>query len=600
MKKNCDQDQILSSSVQGSLLQYISAITCSLSVFDLRDNLNGICEKLLQKEFGVTSKVSFDIPSTPDRGDLTTSFALQLSKQLKVSPQELAKKFTSAIEKVDGVESCEVVGPGYINVRLTSDVLFKALEKVWERGESEKTRKKEAPVIVEYSDPNIAKPLGIHHILATVIGQSIANLHRHLGYNTIAINHIGDWGTQFGQLAVAHATWGTKPVKECSIDDLLALYVKFHEEMEKDKALEEEGREAFRKLEAGDKELQKFWKETVAITMKAMESIYERLHVSFDHVQGESFYQDKVGAVMDEGKKKGVFKEGEAGALIVTYPEESNLPPAVVVKGDGATLYMTRDLATVKYRLDTWKPQAILYVVDVAQQLYFKQVFAAVEQLQWDDSPLEHVVFGRMRFADKSMSTRKGNILKLEDVLDESVKRAHNLIDEKSSELEKAERDDLADMIGTGAVVYGILSQNRKMDIVFDWQKVLTFEGNSAPYLQYTHARGASVLRKADAEETPDFQSLVCKSITESERALIHQLLKFQDVLLLACRERMPHRLCNYLYELCQAYNAFYNADVILQAPEPLRTCRLALTSLSVRVLKTGADILTLRVPQRM
>ncbi len=600
MKKNCDQDQIMSSSVQGSLLQYISGITCSLSVFDLRDNLSGICEKLLHKEFGVTSKVLFDIPSTSERGDLTTSFALQLSKEIGKKPQEIAQKFISVLEKAEGVLSCEIAGPGYINVTLKPEVLFKALQGVWERCEADITRKKEAPVLVEYSDPNIAKPLGIHHILATVIGQSITNLHKHLGFNTIAINHIGDYGTQFGQLAVAHAKWGTKPVSECTIDDLLALYVKFHEEMEKTPELADEGREAFKKLEEGDKTLKKFWEEVVSITMGEMEDIYARLNVSFDHIQGESFYQDKIEAVMTEGKKKGVFTKGEEGALIVEFAEETKLPPAVVLKGDGATLYMTRDLATVKYRLETWNPQAILYVVDVAQQLYFKQVFEAAKMLGWKTDALEHVVFGRMRFADKSMSTRKGNILKLEDVLDEAVKRAHVLIDEKSSELSGEERSDLAEMIGTGSVVYGILSQNRKMDIVFDWDKVLTFEGNSAPYLQYTHARGASVLRKAEHSKDPKFDAIPCETITTSERALIHQLLKFQSTLDSAQRERMPHRLCNYLYELCQAFNAFYNADAILKAPEAERLSRLALTHLCTRVLKSGATLLTLRVPERM
>lgn len=600
MKKNCDQDQILFTAVHAQFLIYSSDCSCSHSVFDIREKLAGNCEELLQSEFGIKSKVVFDIPTDSTRGDLTSSSALQLSKQIGISPQELAKKLLTNLTKIDGVERIEIVGPGYINVHLHPEHLFKALDQVWKTCEAAPIRQKEAPVIVEYSDPNIAKPLGIHHILATVIGQSIANIHRHLGYNTVSINHIGDWGTQFGQLAVAHKKWGKKPVKDSSIDDLLELYVRFHVEMEKDEKLEEEGRDAFRKLEAGDKELTQFWNEVVTITMGEMQKIYDRLRISFDEVQGESFYQDKMAPIIEEGKKKGVFKKGEEGALIAEFPEESKLPPAVILKGDGATLYMTRDLATVKYRLDRWNPQAVLYVVDVAQQLYFQQLIATVEQLGWNGKPLEHVLFGRMRFADKSMSTRKGNILKLEEVLDEAVKRAHALIDEKSSELQKDERNELAEMMGTGAVVYGILGQNRKMDIVFDWKKALTFEGNSAPYLQYTHARASSVLRKADTKKDVKFTSLVCRSISEAERALIHQLLKFESVIRSAAEERMPHRLGNYLYELAQAFNAFYNADTILQAEEPERSCRLALTSLSARILRTGAELLTLRVPERM
>ncbi len=585
----------------------VALFSCSLSVFDLQRKLGKSVEDALKDAFGITSKVSFDLPLEEGHGDFTSNIALRVAKEAGKKPQDIAKTLSASIGAMAEVSVCEVVGPGYINVTLKENALLELLSSSLVFLQAQAPRKKEAPVIVEYSDPNIAKPLGIHHILATVIGQSVTNLHRHLGIPTISINHIGDWGTQFGQLSVAAKKWGTKPAGNCSIDDLLALYVRFHSEAESNPTLLDEGREAFKLLENGDTELRAFWQSVVDITMKAMDDIYKRLHVSFDHTLGESFYQDKMPAILEEGKKKNVFKKGNDGALIVEFPEESKIPPAVVLKGDGSSIYLTRDLATIRYRIDTWKPAAILYVVDVAQQLYFRQVFATVEQLEWKLPVLEHVLFGRMSFADKSMSTRKGNILKLEEVLDEAVKRADTLIAEKSSDLEGKERDELKEMIGTGSVVYGVLSQNRKMNMVFDWGKMLTFEGNSAPYIQYTHARAMSILRKSeegtDAKAYESSIETLAKenaAVTASERALIRELLRFYSVIEMACEERMPHKLCTYLHGLCQAYNAFYNAQPILSAAGNERALRLALTAATARTVKTGSELLTIRVPDRM
>jgi arginyl-tRNA synthetase len=551
----------------------------------------------LHKKFGVSTKVVFAVSVDEGRGDLTTSIALQLSKQLKKKPQELAAEIASALEKVPGVTSAGVAGAGYVNITVDPASLLQGLSSVTASC-SPSPSNTEPPIIVEYSQPNIAKPLGIHHILSTVIGQSLCNMHKHLGFNTISINHLGDWGTQFGKLAVAYEKWGKKPVAEHTLDDLLDLYVKFHVEAEKSATLEDEGRAAFAKLEKGSKSLREFWQQVIKITMKAIDEMYARLSVSFDHVHGESFYEDKMTPIIEEGKKKGVFKEGEQGAIIATFPEDTHLPPAIVLKGDGSTIYLTRDLATARYRIDTWHPQAILYVVDVAQQLYFKQLFHTIGQLKWDVPQLEHVIIGRMRFADRSMSTRKGNILRLEHVLDEAVTRAEAIIKERGETIQTDSPEELAEMMGVGALVYGVLSQNRKMDMVFDWDKMLSFEGNSAPYLQYTHARARSVLRKAevDAPAVP----AQAETLSDKERQLIRMLMIFRDVIQGAASERLPHKLCNYLYELCQAYNAFYNTENILKSAETERQVRLALTHITAAVLKTGASLLTIRVPERM
>jgi arginyl-tRNA synthetase len=575
---------------------YSCDVFCSLPVFDFQKKLVAISEQCLSVFGEPLPTIHFEFSMEEGRGDLTTSVCMQLAKKVKKAPMELATELAQALRTDASVEKAEAVHPGYVNVTMKAPILFASLDLVIDACEP-KARNGERPIVMDYSAPNIAKPLGIHHILSTVIGQSIANLYRHQGYEVVAVNHIGDWGTQFGKLAVAYKKWGDKPVAEHSLDDLLALYVRFHEEVESQPDLEDEARQTFSKIEKGDPELKSFWSEVVTITMRSIEEMYERLHITFDTTQGESFYEDKMQPILDEGVKKGVFTEGKEEALIVQFPEESKMPPAIALKGDGSTIYLTRDLATAKYRIDTWHPQSMLYVVDIAQQLYFTQLFATLEQLQWKLPHLEHVFFGRMRFQDASMSTRKGNIMRLEHVLDEAVKRAQDLIRERGEKIQTDDPEALAEMMGVGAVVYGVLSQNRTLNMVFDWDKMLSFEGNSAPYLQYTHARAMSVLRKADGGVGKNTK---IAALTSHERGLVKQLLHFPFVIETARREHLPHKLTNYLYEVCQCFNSFYNSDDILQAPTTERLPRLRLTSLTATVLKTGAELLTLRVPERM
>jgi len=538
-------------------------------------------------------------PSDLILGDLTTNVCMQMSKKVGKAPREIAELLIKELDGLDDIEKVEMAGPGFLNITLTIAARLKQLLRVQAACEPQIVRKGEAPVIVEYSQPNIAKPLGVHHLISTCMGQSVANLYEHLGYNVVRINHLGDWGTQFGKLAIAMKKWGSgKKTSEYSLDEMLDLYVRFHEEEENDSTLGDEARVAFKKLEQGDPELRAFWNDVVLVTMGALEKIYKRLHIAFDHVHGESFYEDKMLPIIEEGRMKGIFTEGKEGALIVEFGEESGLPPAIVMKGDGATIYLTRDLATVRYRVDTFHPQSMMYVVDVAQELYFKQLFATVRKLGWNLPELEHVVIGRMSFPDKSMSTRKGNIIQLEKALDEAVLRADALIAEKASEIEGAERKELSEIVGIGAFVYSVLNQNRKQNMIFTWEKALTFEGNSGPYLQYTHARARSVLRKAEIEKINPPQSV--PSLENHEILLMRKMAQFPNVLEEARAEAMPHKLANYLYSLCQDYNSFYNTLPILNAEEPARALRLALTGLSADILKCGAEILTLRVPDRM
>jgi arginyl-tRNA synthetase len=561
--------------------------------------LSAEAQTILKNAFAVSGiEVLWQRPREQGHGDMATSIALQLAKKLGKSPKEIAQVIADGLGGSPLVEKAEVAGAGYVNVWLTPEALLKQLEQARTWQSIKKTRK-EDPVIVEFSQPNIAKPLAIHHIIGTVMGQTLVNMYRHAGFPVIAWNYIGDWGTQFGKLAVAYAKWGTKkPVAEHTLDELLALYVKFHEEVKTDESLEDQGRAAFLKLEKGDEDLRAFWADVVSVTKASLADIYRRLQVTFDLDLGESFYEDKMEPVLEEGKKKGVFTPGEGGSLIVEFPAETSMPPYLVLKGDGATLYSTRDLAQMRYRIDTHHPQEILILTDIAQKLHFEQLVATCRMLGWELPPFENVLFGRMRFADKSMSTRKGNVLSLEHVLDEAVARAAEIIAERGDSIQTDNAEDLAEMMGVGALVYGIVSQNRKMDLVFDWEKMLSFEGNSAPYLQYTHARARSVLRKAEDEGAEMPAEIAVLAATE--RALIGTLLQLPEVLEESRATHMPHKLAHYLYQLCQDFNLFYNTEPILKAAEPERALRLALTRFTADTLRSGAALLTLRVPDRM
>ncbi len=563
------------------------------------DHLTSEAKQILETIEGLTDVVvTWEPPREAGHGDLSTTVCLRAGKILGKKPQDVAKVLADGLQNSPSIEKVEVAGPGYVNVWLKPHVLLEQLDTVRKHVSPKKTRK-EDPVIVEYSQPNIAKPLGIHHLIGTVIGQSVANMYEHTGFPVIKWNYIGDWGTQFGKLSVAFEKWGTKPASKCTIDELLALYVKFHQEVEKDETLEAQGREASRKLEQGDKELRKFWKDVVTVTKASLSDVYRRLHASFDLDLGESFYEDKMEPILAEGKKKKVFTEGKEGALIVAFSEEKNMTPYVVQRGDGGTLYSTRDIAQMRYRIDTYHPQKILIFTDIAQKLHFEQLVETCIMLGWDLPAFENVLFGRMRFTDSAMSTRKGNILKLQEVLDEAVSRATKILEERGDAIQTDDPADLAEMMGVGALVYGIVSQNRKMDIVFDWDKMLSFDGNSAPYLQYTHARAKSVLRKAGIEEGEIGVGDIAE-LSAHERNLLTKLLQFPTVIENARHEHLPHKLANYLFELSQIFNAFYNVENILQSEEPQRSLRLSLTSHTAAVLKSGASLLTIRVPDRM
>jgi arginyl-tRNA synthetase len=596
----------------------------------LKTKISELILPAVQKVFpDFTEEVSVEYPRSPEHGDYASSIPLKLAKIHNQNPMEIAKKIIENIESLQFIGDIQAAEPGFINFKLSKDFLTSYIKEISENKELfEKPVKHDKTVVIDYSSPNIAKPLGVHHLLSTIIGQTIYNIYDAIGYKTIGINHLGDWGTQFGKLIYAYKNWGDKKtIEKDPVVELLKLYVKFHDEAEQNPEIENKGREEFKKLEHGDEENNKLWEWFKELSLNDLKSTYKKLGVNFDEYIGESFFNDKMTPIIEEGKQKGVFKEGENGALIVEF-EEENMPPYMLQKSDGTTLYSTRDLAAIKYRLQNWNPEQLIYVVDSAQNLHFKQLFETAKKLGYDGAKFEHISFGRMRLPDKSMSTRKGNVVLLEEVLVDGISKAQDIVKEKSKDLKKKEQDEVAEMIAIGAIKYNILSQNRTTDIIFDWDKMLSVEGNSAPYIQYTYARAESILRKnaeekpkkdkskskkqEDAEHQIDLFQAIEKAVDdeinggspledEHELDVARLLPKFGEYLLLSAEEYKPNLFTNYLYEVAKHFNSFYNSVPVLQTENSeLKETRLNLCKSVSRVLKEGLQILGIEVPERM
>ncbi len=608
--------------------------------------LTSLLKEVVGRKFpeeAATLKIEY--PKEESHGDYASNISLKIASKTGLNPRDVAQALINTIEKPDYIDKIELAGPGFINFYLAEEAFDGTMTSVLKEGDDYGESKigRGKAVVMDYSSPNIAKPLGVHHLLSTIIGQSLYDIYKELGFTTISVNHIGDWGTQFGKLIYAYKTWGNEEAINASpIPELLKLYVKFHDEAERHEELEDAAREEFKKLENGDEENKKLWKWFVDVSLKDTQKTYDKLgNIHFDYTTGESFYEDKMQSVIDEGMDKGVFKEGEEGALIAEF-DDPNMAPFVIRKSDGATLYSTRDLSTFKYRIEKFDPVKILYVVDVAQSLHFKQLFETARQLGWKYEVGEHVVFGRMQLPEGNMSTRKGNVILLDEVLEEATKRAMAVIEEKSPELEN--KEEAARIIGIGAVKYNILSQNRTSDIVFEWDKMLSIEGNSAPYLQYTYARAKSILRKAKALTEAGIRGLKAEkpispkrrrnlkepkkeqfslfeaiehldnggdlsqdilpdpeSAEEKETLLIRQISKFGEFISLAAEENKPNLLANYLYDLGQKFNSFYNGVPVIKADKEEKfDRRINLVKAAAQVLKNGLALLQVEVLEEM
>ncbi len=538
-----------------------------------------------------------EIPADTAMGDYAFP-CFRLAKQLRKAPQMIAADISAKLEQPDFIADVQVVG-AYINFYLNKQrYIEEALSDVEKQdgsfGSSNLGQGK--TVCIDYSSINIAKPFHIGHLSTTVIGNALYRIYGFLGYKPVGINHLGDWGTQFGKLIAAYKKWGSKAdIEGNSITAMLELYVRFHDEAEKDESLNEEGRAWFKKIEDGDAEALEIFNWFKELTLKEVSVIYDMLGVQFDSYAGESFYNDKMQPVIDELKAKNMLELSE-GAYVVRLGED--LPPCIVLKSDGATLYSTRDLAAAFYRKKTYDFDKCLYVVAYQQNLHFKQWFKVVEMMGYDwAKDLEHVAFGMVSLEDGTLSTRKGKVVFLQDVLNKAIEKTLSIIKEKSPNLEN--KEDVAKAVGVGAVVFDTLSSARIKDITFSFDRVLNFDGETGPYVQYTHARCASLLRRAEFDWTAAEKDYTALDNTEAF-AVAKLLYAFPETVQKACEKNEPYLVTRHTIELAKAMNRFYYEHRIIDDNKAQTAARLELTACVKQVIKTGLWLIGVQAPDRM
>ena len=538
---------------------------------------------------------ALETPKEAKLGDICLP-CFKFARTMHIAPPAIAQKLLPRVESLPFVEKVEVVG-GYLNVffdRNTVAQMALASANDDKVGSSDEGAGK--TICIDYSSVNIAKPFHIGHLSTTVIGGALYRIFEHLGYNVVGINHLGDWGTQFGKLIVATNKWSS--LEEVAQNDeyfLNKLYVRYHQEAEEHPEMDDEARAWFKRIEDGDKEATAYFDVFKKVTMKAVGKIYDRLKIKFDSYAGESFYNDKMQPCLDILKDKGLLVESD-GAQVVNL-DEYGMPPCLLVKADGATLYATRDIAAAYYRKKTYDFYKCLYVVAYQQNLHFKQLFQVLKLMDFagaDD--MEHVAFGMVSMEDGSMSTRKGHVVWLQEVLDKAVEKARAIIEEKNPDTKN--KDEIAESVGVGAVVFSALWNNRIKDIVFSYDKVLNFDGETAPYVQYTYARCASALRKGG---DIDFDNMDLSAITTDEGYdVIKFVITFGDSVRLAAKLREPCYVTRHVVDLAEKFNRFYIDHRILVDDAPTRNARLALTKAVGNVICCGLGLLGISAPSEM
>ncbi len=558
-------------------------------------------EKELAKALAVEGLSEQDVenaletPKDTSLGDVCLP-CFKFARTMRLAPPMIANKLLPYVQSLDFVQKVEVVG-GYLNVFFDRDTVAKmalAIAKDEKVGASDEGAGK--TICIDYSSVNIAKPFHIGHLSTTVIGGALYRIFEHLGYNVVGINHLGDWGTQFGKLIVATQKWSS--LEDVANNDeyyLNKLYVRYHKEAEEHPEMDDEARAWFKRIEDGDKEAIAYFDVFKAVTMKAVGRIYDRLKIKFDSYAGESFYNDKMEACLDILRDKKLLVESD-GAQVVNL-DEYNMPPCLLVKADGATLYATRDIAAAYYRKKTYDFYKCLYVVAYQQNLHFKQLFQVLKLMDFagaDD--MEHIAFGMVSMEDGSMSTRNGRVIWLQEVLDKAVEKARKIIEEKNPDTK--DKDAIAESVGVGAVVFSALWNNRIKDIVFSYDKVLNFDGETAPYVQYTYARCASALRKGGDIE---FANVDLSSITTDEGyEVIKSVLTFGDSVRLAAKLREPCYVTRHVVDLAEKFNRFYIDHRIIVDDIPTRNARLALTQAVANVIRCGLGLLGIDTPNEM
>lgn len=536
-------------------------------------------------------------------GDYQANGVMAVAKARKVNPRELAQRVIAHLNPAEVPATWDIAGPGFINFRLDPVWLGKTLlaSALDDRLGVERTSQP-ATIVLDFSAPNTAKQMHVGHIRSTIIGDALTRIFRFLGHTVITDNHVGDWGTQFGMMIVGYRTVLDRAAYERDpLAELERVYKVIQAQSKTDSEVASRAREELAKLQKGDPDNLALWQEFTAVSRRAFERIYARLHVRFDHWLGESFYNPFLASVVQDLQDKGLARPSE-GAVCVFYENEPELAenPFLIQKQDGAFLYATTDLATIKYRAETFHAAHIIYVVDSRQQLHFRQLFAAARR--WGYSmALEHVGFGTILGEDgRPIKTREGEPIKLEALLDEAEERARAVVREKNPSLSDADQEHIARVVGIGAVKYGDLMQNRTADYRFSWGKMLAFDGNTAPYLQYVYARIRSIFRRGEIEHWQPEPHMVVRLEAPEELDLVKQMIRFADTLLEVERGSRPNVLVTFLYELATKFNLFYQAQPVLKAAEDIRPTRLLLCAVTARYLKQGLELLGIETLEAM
>ena len=545
-------------------------------------------------------KEYIEIPKDTKMGDYALP-CFKLAKEMKKSPVIIANEIKEKIETPNKyISKIEAVN-GFLNIFINNEML---IENVLDEMESKKENYGSSNIgngkniIVEYSSPNIAKPFHVGHLRTTVIGRALYNMYKFLGYNTIGINHLGDWGTQFGKLIEGYKRFGNEyNLEENPIDKLTEIYVRINELCKEDESVLDDCRNNFKKLEDGDEYCTQVWQKFKDLSLREFQRIYDILDVHFDSNNGESFYSDKMQEVVDILRKNNKLVESQ-GAEIVDL-EDKNMPPLMVTKSNGSTTYATRDLAAILYRARTYDFDKCIYVVAYEQNLHFKQVFEVAKFLDLDEkytNGLIHVPYGMVRLKTGKMSTREGTLIKLEDILKEAVTRAKAIIEEKNPNIEG--KDDIAKKVGIGAVIFNDLSNNMIKDEVFDWDIMLNFQGETGPYIQYMYVRTKSILEKENYTMNKELVDI--SELEEHGIELIKQIYSFNDIVKQAVDKNEPSIISRYLIDVAKLYSSFYNDNKIIVEDEKIKNTRLCLTYMVGNVLKIGTGLLGMEMPDRM
>lgn len=543
------------------------------------------------------------VPKDTSNGDYAFPCFI-LAKELKKSPVAIAKeikeKISQNLENIKEISEVSAVN-GFLNFKLNKNQIT---QEVIDEFDNEKEnfggQKQEKPqnIVIDYSAPNIAKPFHIGHLRSTVIGQALYNIYKYLGYNVTSINHLGDYGTQFGKLIEGYKRWGAEyDIENNPIDELMQIYVRINNLCKEDESVLEECRNNFKKLEDGDPYCVEIWKKFRELSLKEFDKVYDILGVKFDSLNGEAFYADKMPEVIETLKKAGKLEESE-GAQVVNLGDD--MPPCLIIKSNGSTTYATRDLAAIMYRARTYDFDKAIYVTSYEQILHFKQVFATAKYLGLDEkytNGLVHVPFGMILLKTGKMSTREGKVIKLEDLLNEAIEKSKEIIEKKNPELEN--KEDVAKKVGVGAIIFNDLSNSRIKDEIFDWDIMLNFNGETGPYVQYTTVRAKSVLEKAGY--IPNVKEVNVEKLNDKDsQKIINQLYNFNSILKNVTEKEEPSILARYLVDLAQNFSSFYNNCHIITEDKEMQDARLYITYMVKTVLEKGLNLLGIQVPEKM